>query len=78
MTRLSIAVGAAVIALAAGCGGQDAPAADPYETYLENAPAGAPKLSREDAQARAMLGCGEKWAPGTVDAVLADAYQPDC
>lgn len=32
-------------------------------------------LSREDAQARALLGCGQEWAPGTIDALLAEAYR---
>jgi hypothetical protein len=53
-------------------------AEDPYEVYLRNAPPGAPHLTREDAQTRALLGCGRKWAPGTVDAVLADAYAELC
>ncbi|MCN0180116.1 hypothetical protein [Salinispora arenicola] len=54
------------------------PAADPYEVYLDLAPADAAELSREDAQARAMLGCGRTWAPGTVDAALAEAYAELC
>ena len=53
-------------------------AEDPYEVYLKNRPKGSPKLSREDAQARAYLGCGQEWAPGTVDAVLAEAYADLC
>ncbi|NIL42922.1 hypothetical protein HCB17_18540 [Salinispora arenicola] len=52
--------------------------ADPYEVYLDLAPADAVNLSREDAQARAMLGCGQTWAPGTVDAALAEAYAELC
>lgn len=52
--------------------------ADPYEVYLKMAPAGAPNLSREDAQARAYLGCGQTFAPGTVDAALAKAYADIC
>ncbi|MEU5938630.1 hypothetical protein ABZ807_05480 [Micromonospora sp. NPDC047548] len=52
--------------------------ADPYKAYLRMAPDGAPNLSREDAQARALLGCGQKWAPGTVDAALAEAYADLC
>lgn len=47
---------------------------DPYEVYLANAPGDAPDLSRDAAQLRAMLGCGTSWAPGTVDAVLQEAY----
>ena len=52
--------------------------ADPYEVYLKLAPHGAPNLSREDAQARAYLGCGRSWSPGTVDAALAKAYAELC
>ncbi|MCN0153207.1 hypothetical protein [Salinispora arenicola] len=52
--------------------------ADPYEVYLDLAPVDAVSLSREDAQARAMLGCGQTWAPGTVDAALAEAYAELC
>lgn len=51
---------------------------DPYAEYLKVAPADAPKLSREDAQTRAYLGCGTQWAPGTVDAALATAYANLC
>jgi hypothetical protein len=58
--------------------GTSSAAEDPYEVYLRNAPPGAPHLTREDAQARAFLGCGQKFAPGTVDAVLADAYAELC
>lgn len=53
-------------------------APDPYAVWLANAPAGAPHLSREDAQTRAFLGCGVTFAPGTVDAILADAYKGIC
>lgn len=53
-----------------------APDADPYAVYLAHAPKGAVKLSREDAQIRAYLGCGQKFAPGTIDAALAAAYRP--
>lgn len=52
--------------------------ADPYETYLKLAPKGSLHLSREDAQTRAYLGCGQTWAPGTVDAALAVAYKDLC
>lgn len=31
--------------------------------------------SPEDAQTRALSGCGTEWSPGTVDAVLAEAYR---
>lgn len=51
---------------------------DPYEVYLENNPDPDLVLSREDAQTRAMLGCETEWAPGTVDAVLQDAYADLC
>ncbi|WP_309225192.1 hypothetical protein [Salinispora sp. H7-4] len=51
---------------------------DPYEVYLDLAPSGEPTLSREDAQTRAYLGCGQPWAPGTVDAALAEAYAELC
>ena len=67
-----------------GCpeGEPDTPDAEettgPYDVYVENAPAGEPVLSREDAQTRALLGCGQSWAPGTVDAVLAEAYADLC
>ncbi|WP_320069593.1 hypothetical protein [Micromonospora sp. RTGN7] len=54
------------------------PTVDPYKAYLKIAPADAPKISREDAQARALLGCGQTWAPGTVDAALAEAYADLC
>lgn len=48
---------------------------DPYATYLASNPAKL-VLSREEAQARALLGCGKTWAAGTIDAVLAEAYRP--
>lgn len=51
---------------------------EPYEVYLALAPKGAPKISREDAQTRALLGCGQAWAPGTIDAALAEAYASLC
>lgn len=54
------------------------PTVDPYEVYLANAPKGAPKLSRDDASVRALLGCSQKWPPGTVDAVLQEAYASYC
>lgn len=60
---------------ASGSAAATAPA-DPYAVYLATAPAGAVHLSREDAQTRALLGCGQTWAPGTVDAALAAAYRP--
>lgn len=54
------------------------PAVDPYTVYLAKRPKGEPKLSREDASTRALLGCGQKWPPGSVDAVLAEAYAGYC
>ena len=78
-------------ALLVGCSSEDEPTtptstpsqapaetADPYDAYLENAPEGEPVLTPEDAQTRALLGCGMEWAPGTVDAVLAEAYADLC
>ncbi|HEU5304392.1 MAG TPA: hypothetical protein VFU40_07090 [Gemmatimonadales bacterium] len=52
------------------------PTADPYETYLKANPDPDLILTREDAQLRAYLGCGQTFAPGTIDRVLADAYRP--
>ena len=54
------------------------PAVDPYAVYLAHAPKGEPKLSRDDASTRALLGCGKAWPPGTVDAVLQQAYAAYC
>lgn len=54
------------------------PTVDPYEVYLANAPKGEPTLSREDASTRALLGCKDTWPPGTVDAVLQQAYAAYC
>ena len=48
--------------------------ADPYDTYLELAPPDAPDLTRDDAQARALLGCDTAWATGTTDWALQQAY----
>lgn len=77
----SIAIAIAAIALLVACSGDDDTKdtnSDPYDTYLQNAPKTEPTLSREDAQARARLGCAQDWAPGTVDAILADAYKDLC
>lgn len=52
--------------------------ADPYAVYLKNNPEPGHVISREDAQTRALLGCGQQCAPGTVDAVLRDAYGHLC
>lgn len=52
--------------------------ADPYETYLANNPEPDHVISRDDAQTRAYLGCGQTFAPGTVDAVLQEAYAGIC
>lgn len=49
---------------------------DPYAAWLATKPAGAPDLSRDDAMARAMLGCGVTWPAGTTDAALQAAYGP--
>ncbi len=67
----------ALVLLLAACG-SDKTSADPYDSYLANNPDPAIVLSREDAQTRALLGCGRDWAPGTIDAVLRDAYKPKC
>lgn len=56
--------------------GRLTPAYDPYQVYLKNNPNPKLVLSREDAQTRAILGCGTTFAPDTVDRVLADAYRP--
>lgn len=53
-------------------------APDPYAVYRANAPKGEPVISREDAAIRAKLGCGQKYAPGTVDDVLQKAYAAYC
>jgi hypothetical protein len=76
--KITAMVAAAV--LLAGCGTAAEPPepSDPYEVYLDIAPSGAAELSREDAQTRAYLGCGRAWAPGTVDAALAEAYADLC
>lgn len=70
-----------LVACSGGNGADEAPArdtvevaADPYERYLELAPPDAPDLTRDDALARAMLGCGTEWPPGTTDAALQEAY----
>ena len=52
---------------------------DPYPVYfvrLSLELPGTAHLTRADAQARAFLGCGVTFAPGTVDSILADAYRP--
>ncbi len=72
-------VAAALMAVTVvGCGNDNdepTPPTDPYERYLELAPEDAEvDLSREDAQARAILGACSEWAPGTVDAALQEAY----
>lgn len=88
MRTIVIAVFAA--ALLVGCSSEDESApvdtpsqaptetADPFDRYLELAPADAPELTRDDAQTRALLGCGQEWPPGTVDAALAEAYADLC
>lgn len=51
---------------------------DPFDRYLELVGewgiTDAPDLSRDEARTRALLGCSEQWAPGTLDAALAEAY----
>ena len=47
-----------------------------YEVYLATAPVGERILSEEDAQLRALLGCGQEWPEGTVDYAVAMAYRP--
>jgi hypothetical protein len=49
-----------------------------YSFYLAHNPDPYLVLSRQDAQARAYLGCGIRWSPGTVDGVLAKAYKGVC
>jgi hypothetical protein len=49
-------------------------AADPYAIFQTLKPADAPDLSPDDALARAILGCGTEWPPGTTDAALQQAY----
>jgi excalibur calcium-binding domain-containing protein len=47
---------------------------DPYEVWLQRAPDDAPDLTRDDALARAYLGCGQNFPPGTTDAILQEVY----
>jgi hypothetical protein len=49
-----------------------------YAFYRARNPDLALVLSREDALARAYLGCGIRWSPETVDGVLARAYKGVC
>jgi hypothetical protein len=49
-----------------------------YSFYLARNPDPALVLSREDALARAYLGCGIRWPPATVDGVIAQAYKGIC
>ncbi len=53
---------------------------DPYEVYKAVADQHPDwvELSREDAQTRAILGCGFSWAPNTQDAALQEAYAHLC
>lgn len=73
-------VGGAFAALfilsACGGGGEEPADTDPYATYLELAPDGAPRISEDDAATRALLGCETDWPAGSVDAALAQAYRP--
>jgi len=89
--RASIAAAVVGLALGAGCSsaapapkpaagvvGTTQTTVDPYDVYLKNNPEPGHVISREDAQTRALLGCDQPWAPGTVDAVLHDAYKGLC
>lgn len=71
---------AVALVLVVACGDSKAgtPTVDPYNVYMANNPDPSSVLSREDAQARALLGCKMKWAPGTVDYVLHEAYEGLC
>lgn len=67
------------LAPAAPTGSEPTNSDDPYLVYLDLAPPDAQvDLSRDDAMARALLGCGQAWPPGTVDAALAEAYGHLC
>lgn len=75
----------AFVGMLAACGGTAKTAvkpvvkpADPYTYYRAHNPNHALVLSREDAQARALLGCQTHWAPGTIDYVLHAAYKAAC
>jgi hypothetical protein len=81
--RFGTAIGIALaLVVGASCGNphaaQPRPTTDPYAVYLANNPNPSLVLSREDAQARALLGCSTTWAPGTIDAVLHAAYAQLC
>jgi hypothetical protein len=65
------------VLLLAACGDSD-DTTDPWQSWL-NSPGPAAfeaetggELSREDAQTRARLGCGQEWIEGTVDYWLAE------
>lgn len=75
MRRLIIALIIGTAACSSSADIPASPAVDPYDVYVANNPTGEKVISREDAQARALLGCGTAWAPGTVDYVLAQAYR---
>lgn len=75
--RYAIAI-IALASLTAACGGAGSAPDDPYGVYVATNPDPGLVLSREDAQLRAILGCGQRWAPGTVDAALSAAYKPEC
>lgn len=52
-------------------------AVDPYDTYqqlIADNDIDPIDISPEDAQTRALLGCGTEWAPDTVDWALQQAY----
>lgn len=54
------------------------PTYDPYPWYFAHSPIGVRHLTRSQAVARAQAGCGQTFAPGTVDAVLSQAYEGIC
>lgn len=62
------------VATAPDAGPTEAAEVDPYDVWLERAPDDAPELSRDDALARAQLGCDQEWPPGTTDAILQEVY----
>lgn len=78
MRTVTILIAAVCLACSSSTTKPAATTRDPYATYLANNPDKTLILTRDDAQARALLGCETKWAPGTIDAVLHDAYKSLC
>lgn len=68
----------AVAAIAATLTGCAFNSTDAYQEYLDNNPDPSLILTPEDAQTRALLGCGGTWEDGTIDGVLAKAYAANC